>query len=77
VIVLTNVRTILRSDWVDAEGGVQAASYLGIAVVWAVAVAWSIRAHRQERAVVAAEQATQSGQTEVPAGEAEGDAVRA
>ncbi|WP_460518769.1 sulfite exporter TauE/SafE family protein [Flindersiella endophytica] len=77
VIVLTNVRTILRSDWVDASSGTQAAGYTGIAIVWAIAVAWSIRAHRQERAEGAAEQAGQAEQADVPAGEAEGDAVRA
>lgn len=71
VIVLTNVRTILRSDWVSASGSVQAASYIAIAVLWAVAVAWSIRAYRQERAEVAASQAGVAAK----AGEAESDAV--
>src|SRR5918992_995131 len=27
IIVLTNVRTLLRSDWIDASGGVQAVAY--------------------------------------------------
>jgi uncharacterized protein len=50
VIVLTNVRTILRSDFVDASFNVQAAAYIVIALVWVGAVAWSVRAYRQEKA---------------------------
>lgn len=47
VIVLTNTRTLLRSDWVGVgdtttEGLVLAA----IALVWVVAVTWSVRAYR-------------------------------
>ncbi|SDU66222.1 sulfite exporter TauE/SafE family protein [Jiangella alkaliphila] len=56
MIILTNGRTILRSDWVDAPGGVRAAVYVVVTVVWAAALAYSIRAHvRQQRAVVADE----------------------
>jgi len=55
LIVLTNVRTLLRSDWVGlgdtpAEGLILAA----IALVWAGAVVWSVRAYRLELAVEAA-----------------------
>ncbi|MER6178700.1 sulfite exporter TauE/SafE family protein [Streptosporangium sp. NPDC001681] len=49
VIVLTNVRTLLRSDWVDASGGVQAAAYIIIAVIWAAAIAYSLREYRRDR----------------------------
>ena len=52
VIVLTNVRTILRSDWVDASPSAQGAAYILIAVVWAGAVAWSLRSYRAERAEI-------------------------
>jgi uncharacterized protein len=55
VIVLTNVRTILRSDSVDADGSTQAAAYIVIVLVWAAAVAWSVRSHRQEQAADRAE----------------------
>ncbi len=50
VIVLTNVRTILRSDFVDASFNLQAAAYIVIALAWVGAVAWSVRAYRQEKA---------------------------
>lgn len=50
VIVLTNVRTLLRSDWIDASGGVQSAAYTVIAVIWAAAIAYSVRAYRRDRA---------------------------
>ncbi|MET8054468.1 MULTISPECIES: sulfite exporter TauE/SafE family protein [unclassified Streptosporangium] len=49
VIVLTNVRTLLRSDWVDASGGVQAAAYIIIAAIWAAAIAYSLREYRRDR----------------------------
>lgn len=68
VIVLTNVRTILRSDWVDASLSVRATSYVVIALIWAGAVAWSIRAHRAERDELAAEAAAAA---ESKAGEAD------
>lgn len=56
MIVLTNGRTILRSDWVDAPGGVRAVVYVVVAMVWAAALAYSIRAHlRQQRAAAAGE----------------------
>lgn len=47
VIVLTNVRTLLRSDWVDASSAVQGVVLGLVAVVWAAAVVWSVRAHRR------------------------------
>jgi len=51
VIILTNTRTILRSDWVDATGGVRSVVYVVIAAVWVVALAYSIRAHLGEREI--------------------------
>jgi len=51
VIILTNTRTILRSDWVDAPGGVRSVVYVVIAAVWVVALAYSIRAHLGEREI--------------------------
>ena len=54
VIVLTNVRTLLRSDWVDASGAVQGVVLALVAVVWAAAVVWSVRAHRRAVAAEAA-----------------------
>jgi hypothetical protein len=51
VIILTNTRTIVRSDWVDAPGGVRSVVYVVIAAVWVVALAYSIRAHLGEREI--------------------------
>ncbi|MBD5786123.1 sulfite exporter TauE/SafE family protein [Cellulosimicrobium terreum] len=51
VIVLTNVRTLLRSDWVDASGAVQGIVLGAIALLWAAAVAWSVKEHRAARAL--------------------------
>ncbi len=58
VIVLTNVRSLLRSDWIDASGTTQGNVLAAIAVVWAAAVAWSVREHRAlARATPAAREA--------------------
>jgi uncharacterized protein len=54
VIVLTNLRTLLNSDWIDASDGVAYAVYAVVLAVWAAAITHSVRAHladrRQERA---------------------------
>lgn len=49
IIVLTNTRTLLKSDWIDASSGTRYAVYAVIYALWAAAVAWSVRAHRAER----------------------------
>jgi uncharacterized membrane protein YfcA len=51
VIVLTNTRTLLRSDWIAAPAGVAIAVYIVIAVAWVAAVAYSVRRHLAERDV--------------------------
>lgn len=66
VIVLTNARTLLRSDWVDAPDATRYAVYAVLYAVWAAAVAWSVRAHRAERALdreLAALEAEQGAQS--------------
>jgi uncharacterized membrane protein YfcA len=50
IIVLTNVRTLLRSDWIGASDLVQVVVLSVIAVGWALAIAWSVRAHIQAKA---------------------------
>lgn len=50
VIILTNVRTLLRSDWIDASDAVRYPVYAVIYVVWAAALAYSIRQYRADRA---------------------------
>ncbi|WP_405955001.1 sulfite exporter TauE/SafE family protein [Streptomyces phaeochromogenes] len=49
VIVVTNVRTLLRSEWVGASGVVSGVVYGLVCVVWAAALTYSIRAYRRER----------------------------
>ncbi len=74
VIVLTNARTLLRSDWVDAPDATRYAAYAVIALVWAAAVAWSLRAHRAELALereLAVLEAAQQGSAASRAGAAE------
>lgn len=49
VIILTNVRTLLRSDLIGASGGVQTAAYITIVVIWVAAIAYSLREYRRDR----------------------------
>jgi uncharacterized membrane protein YfcA len=49
IIVLTNTRTLLRSDWVAAPDATRYVVHAAVCAVWAGAVAWSVRAHRAER----------------------------
>ncbi|MEU9781434.1 sulfite exporter TauE/SafE family protein [Streptomyces phaeochromogenes] len=51
VIVVTNVRTLLRSEWVGASGVVSGVVHGLVYVVWAAALTYSIRAHRREKAL--------------------------
>ncbi|HWO59739.1 MAG TPA: sulfite exporter TauE/SafE family protein [Umezawaea sp.] len=51
LIILTNARSLLRSDWVDASDAVKWPIYGVIYLVWAGALAYSVqqyRAHREE-----------------------------
>jgi hypothetical protein len=50
IIVLTNTRTLLRSDWVDAPDATRYAVYAVIYLLWAAAVAWSFREYRKDGA---------------------------
>ena len=58
VIILTNTRTLLRSDWIDASDGVRYTFYAVIYAVWAAALVYSIREYRknmaEEKSIVAA-----------------------
>jgi uncharacterized protein len=49
IIVLTNARTLLRSDWIDAADPVRYAVYAVVSAVWAAAVAHSYRQYRKDR----------------------------
>jgi uncharacterized membrane protein YfcA len=50
IIVLTNARSLLKSDWIDAGSPVRYAVYAVIYLVWAAAVAWSYREYRRDGA---------------------------
>jgi uncharacterized membrane protein YfcA len=50
IIIVTNTRTLLRSDWIDAPDAVRYPVYALIYVVWAAAVVWSYLQYREDRA---------------------------
>jgi len=51
IIVLTNTRTLLRSDWVGVGDTPTEDIVLGlIALVWIAAITWSVRAYRHDLA---------------------------
>ncbi|RSN59928.1 MULTISPECIES: sulfite exporter TauE/SafE family protein [Actinomadura] len=49
LIILTNSRTLLNSDWIDAAAPVRYSVYAVLYAVWAAALAYSVRRHRDER----------------------------
>jgi uncharacterized protein len=46
LIILTNCRTLLRSDWIDAAADVRYTIYTVIYLLWAAALVYSIRQYR-------------------------------
>jgi hypothetical protein len=50
MIVLSNVRALLTSDWIDAPTGVRYAVYAVVYLVWAAAVVHSYREYRKDQA---------------------------
>jgi uncharacterized protein len=55
VIVLTNTRTLLKSDWIDAGDATRYAVYAVLYVIWAAAVVHSYREYRKDRALESAD----------------------
>ncbi|MCI3269936.1 sulfite exporter TauE/SafE family protein [Streptomyces cylindrosporus] len=53
IIIVTNVRTLLKSDWIGASSALSTPVYVLLYAVWAAALAYSVRAYRQERAAEA------------------------
>ncbi|HEU4348154.1 MAG TPA: sulfite exporter TauE/SafE family protein [Actinoplanes sp.] len=49
IIVLTNTRTLLRSDWIDAPDGVRYGFYGVIYAVWAAALLYSVLQYRKNQ----------------------------
>jgi uncharacterized protein len=71
IIILTNIRTLLKSDWIDASDGVRVPVYAVIYVVWAAAIAYSVRQYRagraEEQRIVEAAETEKSGESETAA----------
>jgi hypothetical protein len=57
MIVLTNTRTLLKSDWIDAADPVRYSVYALLYAVWALAVVHSFRQYRKDRALETVEAA--------------------
>jgi uncharacterized protein len=55
VIVLTNTRTLLKSDWIDASDPVRYAVYAVLYAIWAAAVVHSFREYRKDRVLESAD----------------------
>ena len=55
VIVLTNTRTLLNSDWIAAAGPVRYTVYGLLYAIWAAAVVHSYRQYRKDRLLESAE----------------------
>jgi hypothetical protein len=55
MIVLTNARTLLKSDWLDAGDSTRYAVYAVLYLVWAAAVVWSFLEYRKDRAIESAD----------------------
>ncbi|MDO3704351.1 sulfite exporter TauE/SafE family protein [Micromonospora sp. C28SCA-DRY-2] len=68
IIILTNTRTLLRSDWIDAPDSVRYPVYAVIYVVWAAALAYSVRRYlanrEEERRIIAEAEAAATATTE-------------
>lgn len=63
VILVTNVRTLLNSDWLAVSGVAAVAVYVALYGLWAAALTYSIRAHLKEaRAAAEAEPAEERRQ---------------
>ncbi|RBY74691.1 sulfite exporter TauE/SafE family protein [Blastococcus sp. TF02-09] len=75
LILLTNTRTLLKSDWIDAGDATRYAVYAVLYVVWAAAVAWSYRAYRTEAALEAAEALATEAELNALAADAERNVV--
>ena len=58
MIILTNTRTLLRSEWIDAADPVRFAVYAALAVIWVAAVVHSFREYRKDRALESADAVT-------------------
>ncbi|MGY1724309.1 sulfite exporter TauE/SafE family protein [Blastococcus sp. SYSU DS0533] len=69
MIVLTNARTLLRSEWVDAGDTASAVAYAVLGSVWVLAVVHSYRRYRQEAALESADAIAELAEHDVVADE--------
>ncbi|TLW95331.1 sulfite exporter TauE/SafE family protein [Saccharomonospora piscinae] len=65
LIIITNTRTLLRSDWVTTGDSVQWAVYAALFALWGAAIAYSLREHRRQ-SVTASQSDADSRTTESP-----------
>lgn len=67
VIILTNTRSLLRSDWIGAPDGVRYVLYGVIYVAWAAAITYSVLQHRknvaEEKQIIAEAESLAAGNT--------------
>jgi uncharacterized membrane protein YfcA len=49
IIVFTNIRTLLTSDWIDAASGTRTVCYVVVFALWAAATAYSVSEYRKNR----------------------------
>ena len=54
LVVLTNMRALLRSDWIDASEQVRYGLYAGFSALWVGAVVYSYLRYRKNRATESA-----------------------
>jgi hypothetical protein len=55
MIILTNTRTLLKSDWIDAGDSTRYAVYAVLYLLWAAAVVHSFREYRKDRVLESAD----------------------
>lgn len=53
LIIITNVRTLLRSEWIAASAPVQTVVYVVLALVWVGSIVYSVGEHRKTKAAEA------------------------
>jgi uncharacterized membrane protein YfcA len=67
MIIITNARTLLRSDWIDAADPVRYAVYAVLYAIWAAAVVHSFLQYRKDRALESADAVTAVAEANVVA----------
>jgi uncharacterized protein len=71
VIIVTNTRTLLKSDWIDAADSTRYAIYAVLYVIWAAAVVHSYRQYRKDRAIESADAVAAEAERQAAAAESD------